>query len=159
RKIMTSKPTFLLSNPEPQIKQRLYNGRKLVVWEGKVKVSSIEGWIDNPRIELAKRKLINKVGDRQLTQHEILDLMKNEPEVKLKHLLDDLLKNGLRDPLTLSCSGKLLDGNRRFFAIKYALETMPATAPNRQDLESVYAYVLTKEATEEDEQNVLVEEN
>lgn len=156
---MTSKPSFLLNSPEPLIKQRLYNGRKLVVWEGKVKISSVQGWIDNPRIELAKKKLINKVGDRQLTQDEILDLMKNEPEVKLKDLRDDLIKNGLREPLTLSFSGKLLDGNRRFFAIKYALETMPMTDPNRQDLESIYAYVLTKDASEEDEQNVLVEEN
>src|SRR5690606_3458206 len=110
-------------------------------------------------IELAKKKLINKVGERHLTQDEILDLMKNEPEVKLKDLRDDLIKNGLREPLTLSFSGKLLDGNRRFFASRYALETMPTTDPNRQDLESIYAYVLTKDASEEDEQNVLVEEN
>lgn len=36
---------------------------------------------------------------------------------------------------------------------------MPATDPNRQDLESVNAYILSKDSTEEDEQNVLVEEN
>lgn len=156
---MTSKPLFLLDKPAPQIKQRLYNGRKLVVWEGKVKISAIQGWVDNPRIELAKRKLIQKVGDRQLTQEEILDLMKNDEDVKLKDLRDDLLKNGLREPLTLSFEGKLLDGNRRFFAIKYALENMSSTDPNRQDLEGVDAFVLAKDATEEDEQNVLVEEN
>lgn len=156
---MTAKPSFLLDKPAPQVKQRLYNGRKLVVLEGKVKITSIQGWVDNPRIELAKKKLIDKVGERQLTQEEILYLMKNEEDVKLKDLRDDLIKNGLREPLTLSFAGKLLDGNRRFFAIKYALETMPVTDPNRQDLEAVDAYVLTDDATEEDEQNVLVEEN
>ncbi len=61
--------------------------------------------------------------------------------------------------VTLSFDGKLLDGNRRFFAIKYALETMPSTDPNRQDLESVDVHILNQDATEEDEQNVLVEEN
>lgn len=156
---MTVKPSFLLDKPEPQIKQRLYNGRKLVVFEGKVKISSVQGWVDNPRIELTKKKLIQKVGNRQLTQEEILDLMKNEAEVKLKDLRDDILKNGLREPLTLSFGGKLLDGNRRFFAVKYALETMAATDPNRQDLEMVDAYILTQDATADDEQNVLVEEN
>lgn len=130
-----------------------------MAWEGKIKIAVITGWVENPRIELAKKTLLRKVGERQLTQDEIADLMKNDPDVKLKDLRDDIIKNGLRQPLTLSYEGKLLDGNRRFFAIKYALDTMPVTDPNRQDLETVDAYILTEEATEEDEQNVLVEEN
>ncbi|WP_373085439.1 ParB N-terminal domain-containing protein [Sneathiella sp.] len=156
---MTSKPLFFKEKPEPIIKQRLYNGRKLVVWDGKVKISAIQGWVENPRIELAKKKLISKIGDRELSQDEIFDLMKNDAEVKLKELRDDIIKNGLREPLTLSHDGKLLDGNRRFFALQYALETMQESDPNRQDLEAVEAFVLTEDATEEDEQNVLVEEN
>jgi hypothetical protein len=149
----------MLSNPEPQPRLRLYNGRKLIVLEGKVKIESIQGWVENPRIEIAKKKLLQKVGNRQLTQDEIFDVMKNDPDVKLKDLRDDIIKNGLREPLTLSFHGKLLDGNRRYFALRFALETMPATDPNRQDLEAVNVYVLSKEATAEDEQNVLVEEN
>lgn len=156
---MTAKPSFIFEQPEPHVKQRLYNGRKLVVWEGKVKIDSIQGWVENPRIEIAKKKLVQRVGNRQLTQGEIFDLMKNDPEVKLKDLRDDIIKNGLREPLTLSFNGKLLDGNRRFFALKFALESMPAIDPNRQDLECVSAYILSKDSTEEDEQNVLVEEN
>jgi len=156
---MTVKPDFFIDKPTPIIKQRLYNGRKLMVWDGKVKISAIQGWVENPRIELAKKKLISKIGDRQLSQDEIFDLMKNDAEVKLKELRDDIIKNGLREPLTLSHDGKLLDGNRRFFALRYALEGMPANDPNRQDLEAVEAFVLTEDATEEDEQNVLVEEN
>ena len=108
---------------------------------------------------MAKKTFIDKVGERELTQDEVFDIMKNDPEVKLKDLRDDILKNGLREPLTLSFTGKLLDGNRRFFAIKYALESMSSTDPNRQDLEIVSAYVLNQDATEEDERNVLVEEN
>jgi hypothetical protein len=156
---MTTIPKFLLDKPTPQIKQRLYNGRKIMVWEGRVKVSSVKGWIDNPRIELSKKKFVDKFGERALTQDEIFDLMKNEPEVKLKELREDIVRNGLREPLTLSFEGKLLDGNRRYFAIKYALEAMPVTDPNRQDLETVDTFVLSEDATDEDEQNVLVEEN
>jgi hypothetical protein len=156
---MSNPPSFLLPSPKPQFKHRRYNGRKIIVWEGKVKISSIQGWLDNPRIELSKKKLLSLVGGRQLTQDEIFSLMKNEPDVKLKDLRDDIMKNGLREPLTLSFSGKLLDGNRRFFAVKYALENIPISDPNRQDFETVDAYVLSEDATEEDEQNVLVEEN
>lgn len=155
---MANQPAFLQPNPAP-VKLRLYNGRKLIVFEGKVKISDIEGWIDNPRIELTKKKLVQAVGTRQITQDEIMDLMKNDPDVKLKDLRDDIIKNGLREPLTLSFQGKLLDGNRRFFAMKYALDGMPKTDPNRQDLEVVDVYVLSSDATEDDEQNVLVEEN
>ena len=156
---MTAKPTFFLQKPEPHIKQRLYNGRRIIVWEGRVKVESIMGWVDNPRIELEKKKYLSNIGQRDITQEEIFALMKKDQAVRLKDLRDDIIKNGLREPLTLSFSGKLLDGNRRFFALKYALEGMPQTDPNRQDLEVVDVYVLAENATEEDEQNVLVEEN
>ena len=156
---MTTKPSFFLTKPEPQIKQRLFNGRRIMVWEGRIKVESIQGWVENPRIELEKKKYLSKIGLREITQDEIFTLMKNDPDVKLKDLRDDIIKNGLREPLTLSFSGKLLDGNRRFFAVKYALEGMPLTDPNRQDLEVVDVHVLSENASEEDEQNVLVEEN
>ncbi len=156
---MTTKPDFLLESPKPQIKQRLYNGRKLTVWEGNLKISSIQGWVDNPRIELAKKKFISTFGNRELTQDEILEIMKNDPEVKLKELRDDIINNGLRAPLTLSFQGKLLDGNRRFFAIKFALDGVPESDPNRKDLETVAAFVLTEDTPESDEQHVIVEEN
>jgi hypothetical protein len=69
------------------------------------------------------------------------------------------MKNGLREPITLSFDGKLLDGNRRFFAVRYILDTSSSTDPNRQDHETIPAYVLMEDATDDDEQRVLVEEN
>ena len=144
---------------EPKVTTRLYNGRKLSVWQCKVDINLISGWVDNPRIDVEKRKFQASHGARDLTQEEVFDIMKNTPDFKLKDLRDDILKNGLREPLTLSWKGRLLDGNRRFFALKYALESLPPTDPNRIDLEKVPAYVLLEDASEEDERNVLVEEN
>lgn len=152
-------PPFLLEKPEPLLKTRLYNGRRLQIWEGRAKMSEVKGWAENPRIDIAKRALQQAVGTRVLDQDELYDLMKNDPEVKLAALRDDILKNGLREPITLSYEGKLLDGNRRFFAIRFILDTLSKTDPNRQDYETVDAYVLTEESTEDDEQRVLVEEN
>ena len=130
-----------------------------MVWEGAVKVDAIQGWAENPRINLAKKTWQDKVGNRDLSQAEVYELMKSDKEVKLKELRDDILKNGLRDPLTLSFDGKLLDGNRRFFAVKFALETIPQIDPNKRDLETVQVFVLVEGTSEEDERNVLVEEN
>jgi len=152
-------PSFLLQKPEPAQKARSYNGRKLQVWEGKARISDIKGWAENPRIDLAKRNYQESIGARVLEQDELYDLMKNDPEVKLAALRDDIIKNGLREPITLSFEGKLLDGNRRFFAIRYILDSLPQSHPNRQDFESVQVYTLTEDATEDDEQRVLVEEN
>jgi len=152
-----SKTEFMCD--EPKVATRLYNGRKLSVWQCKVDINLVSGWVDNPRIDVEKRKFQASHGARDLTQEEVFDIMKNTPDFKLKDLRDDILKNGLREPLTLSWKGRLLDGNRRFFALKYALESLPATDPNRIDLEKVPAYVLLEDASEEDERNVLVEEN
>ena len=152
-----SKTAFMCD--EPKVTTRLYNGRKLSVWQCKVDINLISGWVDNPRIDVEKRKFQAAHGARELTQEEVFDIMKNTADFKLRDLRDDILKNGLREPLTLSWKGRLLDGNRRFFALKYALESLPATDPNRIDLEKVPAYVLLEDASEEDERNVLVEEN
>ena len=152
-----SKTAFMCD--EPQATTRLYNGRKIAVWQCRVDINLVSGWVDNPRIDVEKRRFQAMHGARDLTQDEIFDIMKNTPEFKLADLRDDILKNGLREPLTLTWTGRLLDGNRRFFALKYALESLLPTDPNRQDLEKVPAYVLLEDAPEEDEQNVLVEEN
>jgi hypothetical protein len=152
-------PLFMTKKPAPAMKQRLYNGRHLQVWEGRVRLSDITGWVDNPRIDIAKQLYQDKVGQRELEQDEILDIMKSDASFKLKALRDDILKNGLREPLILSFSGKLLDGNRRFFALRYALEGMRMSDPRKPDLEMVDAYVLAEDVSEEEEDNVLVEEN
>lgn len=152
-------PKILLSKPEPRLIQRLYNGRKIAVFEGMVRIADISGWSDNPRIRLAKRVRQEATGNPNLSDEEIFDLMKSDPEVRLKELRDDIIKNGLREPLTISSKGVLLDGNRRYFALRFALEALPLTHPNRQDIESVFAYVLNPDTSDEDERNVLVEEN
>jgi hypothetical protein len=144
---------------EPKVTNRLYNGRKLSVYECTVDTNMINGWVDNPRIDVEKRHFQAKFGMRDLTQDEIFHIMKTTPEFKLAELRDDILKTGLREPLTLSWTGRLLDGNRRFFALKFALESLLPTDPNRQDFERVPAYVLLENASEEDERNVHVEEN
>lgn len=152
-------PDFVESLPRPKPVQRLYHGKKIMVWECRVRIEKILGWIDNPRIDLEKKRFLDTSGLQELSQDEIFDIMKNTPEFKLKDLRDDIISNGLRTPLTLSFSGRLLDGNRRFFALRYVLEGMRAEDMNRSDFEVVPAYVLMRDATLDDEENVLVEEN
>lgn len=152
-------PVFIEKLPAPRVIQRLYHVRKMQVWEGHVKISAVHGWVENPRIELARKQRQAQVGNRALTQDEVFDLMKNIPEFKLQELRDDIQKNGLREPIVLTYTGKLLDGNRRFFAMKYVLEGKQPSDPTRAELEMVPAYILMEDATEIDERHVLVQEN
>jgi hypothetical protein len=152
-------PDFLEKKPEPRMIQRLYHGRKIMVWDGVVDASKVNGWVDNPRIEIERRKRQEEIGNRELNQDEVFDLIKKERSFKLKELRDDILDNGLREPIVLTYTGKLLDGNRRYFALRFALEGIPKSDPSRSDFSKIHCYVLTKDATDEDERNVLVEEN
>lgn len=159
---MSARPPFLLPDKPDKtarIIQRLYHGHPVLAWEGSVKVSSVQGWIDNPRIQLESKKYRSKVGNRPMTQQEVYDLMVTTPDFKLKILRDDILQKGLRVPITLNFEGKLLDGNRRYFAIQYALAGLPADAPERSRLEVIPAFVLTTDADQEVERLVIVEEN
>lgn len=154
-----AKSAILEKTPPPQMRQRPFHGRRLPVWEGVVKYDKVQGWVDNPRIRLICKRLKEKVGDRDLAQDEVFDIMKNDKDIKLDFLRDDILQNGLREPIVLSSNGQLLDGNRRFFAIRFLLENLPKGHPDRQDYEKIHAYVLDDSCSRQDEDLVLVEEN
>lgn len=156
---MANAKSLLQNNPKPSLRQRPFHGRKLQVWEGCVRFDKVTGWVDNPRIRLACQSKKSQVGNRKLTQDEVYEIMKVDPEVKLAVLRDDILQNGLREPIVLSDSGRLLDGNRRFFAIRYLLDGFPKGDPNWRDFQIIPVYVLHEGCTTEDEELVLVEEN
>lgn len=150
---------LLDKDPDPRKLTRPFHGRRLLLWEGMVKIDKIQGWVENPRIRLPSQKKKSAVGDRELTQDEVFEIMKLDSSFKLAALRDDILSNGLREPIVLSSSGTLLDGNRRFFAVRYVLEGLPKGDPKRQDYERIHAYVLDDSCSKIDEELVLVEEN
>ncbi len=154
-----STPSFMQKTPEPRIVARLYKGKTIQMWEGKVKIDDIKGWAENPRIELFRSKWLRDYHGQEPGQDDVYEIMKTERQMELNKLRDNICKNDLREPLVLTWKGKLLDGNRRFFAIRYALETLPKDHSARQNLDSVNVFVLTKESSSEDEQRILVEEN
>lgn len=150
-------PPILEKKPMPEIVTRLYHGREVPMWEGEVKIAKIEGWVENPRITLIRERW-EREYDRPPDQDEIFDLMKKDKDIKLDLLRIDILRNGLRKPLVLTHQGQLLDGNRRFFAIRAALEKLKTDDPRYHKMAKVRAYVLTEDS-EEEERHILVEEN
>lgn len=150
---------ILLKDPKPIRKNRYFSGKRMAGFSGYVHVDKVKGWVDNPRIALEIRKDKVKFGDRAITQDEIFEIMKRTKDVKLAALRDDVLRNELKEPIILSKDGTLLDGNRRFFAVKLLLEGLKPGHPDRKDFEKIPCYILDASTTEDDEKMVLVETN
>jgi len=151
-------PSVVLASPAPRLEIISVSRVATPVWSGKVKVSDIKGWTDNPRIRVLKAQFKNNFG-REPNQDDIYELLKGDEESKLALLKDDILNNGVRHPVWLSKDGKLLDGNRRFFAVRFALECLPESDPRRATIGTVPAYVLTEASTADDEWRVVVQMN
>ena len=158
---MSQHPKFL-KNVWPQPILRHYHGKPVQLWRGEVHVSKVFGWAANPRISLEIERWCAKQGGvevKDITQDQLYALMRDTKEVNLADLRKDIVKNGLREPIVLSFNGTLIDGNRRFFAIQAAVEPLPAKDPLRARLEDIPAFVMMQNATDKEQQLVLVEEN
>jgi len=152
-----SAPPFL-KEPSTTPVKRLYHGSYVQLWHGVVRLLDVQGWAKNPRLELEMKKWKSDFGDQEINQDALYQMMKNTRHIRLKELADDIRVNGLREPIVLTFAGKLLDGNRRFFAVKLAHDTANDPA-KKQELEMIPAFVLMENATDRDQQNILVEEN
>lgn len=155
---MSPVPKFLESSPEPKIEPRLYHGKTVPLWRGCVRLSNVRGWAENPRMEIEMKRWNSDFPGTEIDQDALYDLMKKTDHVRLKDLAKNIRDNGLREPIVLTFDGGLLDGNRRFFAVRLAHESEKDPA-KRKGLEIIPAFVLTVDATEHDRQHILVEEN
>jgi hypothetical protein len=85
--------------------------------------------------------------------------MQAHPEFKLSALAEDIRKNGVRTPIIVSRTGTLLDGNRRFFAVRHLIQITPQNDPIFSDFKKIPMIVLGDECDSEDEERVVVHEN
>ena len=150
-------PKFLLDARTQPI-QRLYHGRVIMLWEGHVRLKDVRGWASNPRVEMEMKKWKSDFAGAEIDQSSLYDMMKKTKHVKLKRLADNIRDNGVREPIVLTFDSELLDGNRRFFATKFAHESAKGAA-EKDRLEKIPAFVMMEDATDEDKQHILVEEN
>jgi hypothetical protein len=151
-------PSILEINPRASLTLKSFHGRRIQVWEGLANVTRINGWVDNPRLDLELKRFKNKNAGRGPNNKEILNIMVTVREFNIKTLADDIRDNGVRQPIIISKDGRLLDGNRRYFATLYLVSTTPADDPNLQDYIKVPVWVL-HESNPEDETRILVQEN
>lgn len=153
-----STPELLMPSPEPKVTQKQFHGKKLVIWEGEIDIGNVKGWVNNRRLDLEIRRFRDQHLGRDPDNDEIFAILRSVKEFKLKELADDIRVNLVRDPIIVSFRGKLLDGNRRYYAVRLVLESLKEDDPARADFESIPAWVLESDK-EEDEELILVQEN
>lgn len=152
-------PSILQKVPAPRLEPRFFAKKQLSVWTGKAKVADILGWVDNPRLNLELEKFRAANAEATPTQDDILAIMRSVSEFELDTLVADIRENGIRTPLILNHEGVLLDGNRRFFAVKQLLNGISADDPNIDRYSTAPVIVLSDECTQDDEDLVLWHEN
>lgn len=117
--ILSKPPTWMCSNPKPEPNARRFHEIEVPVWEGMVDLDKIQGWIGNPRTELHADQFQTTYG-RKPNDDEMYQLVMadNDPKegLKIRELAGSIYKNGIRVPVVLTHDGRLLDGNRRYYA-------------------------------------------
>lgn len=101
-----------------QNKEQIFHNVKINVCEKNIGFSEIKFWEDNLRTILAFEVLEDEKG-RDVTELELEDItmfLAKRSELELTKLSKNIANNGVRVPLIITDKGKLLDGNRRFFA-------------------------------------------
>ena len=128
-------------------------------------MSQIEGWIDNPRIDMILNRWRNAHHmsvDAFPDDNEMLDLMLDydDGSFAIPELGEDVKRNGVREPIIVTWNGKLIDGNRRKFAVMWALSDKGgATNEQLHLLARIPLFVLPDGAPDLHEQSIIIQEN
>ena len=146
-----------------------YNSYPVQLFATEAEPNRIKGWTDNPRIRLILarwRNASHRSADAVPTDEEMLELMLEDDDrsgdenFAIEDLGEDVKRNGVREPLIVTWDGDLIDGNRRKFAVMWAVSNRGgATESSLNLLRRIPILVLLKDASEVDKQQILIQEN
>jgi len=150
------KRNLLLDKPAPRYVTRVFHRKPVALFEGRVRTEDIQGWVDNVRISVLVKKFERDYSRRPTNKDLYTLLLDHDREFKIKELARSIFWNGVRVPIIVDADGRLLDGNRRYFATLHLLKTDPE---NRANYETINALVLPPDVDEETKNKVIIEMN
>lgn len=137
-----------VDNLEKRVKQ--FHDQNLTVYPTSLRFEDIHFWPQNNRTLFTFERLEAETGKKleALSLEQITDFVAKEPLHELPKLAKSINNSGVQIPLIVSDRGKLLDGNRRYFACAYlkfqaekkrqpipkALEAIPVLVIKHEDL-------------------------
>lgn len=105
-----------------QSRNMLFHNERIKVFPMLLPLENITFWKENNRTLFTFERLCRlkgKIGVNDLSIEEITKFIAEQDIHKLQILADSIARNGVLVPLIISDNGKLLDGNRRYFACQW----------------------------------------
>ncbi len=159
------RPGFVLDDALWQLETRYFNGIPIPFYRTEGDVSQIKGWVKNPRIDMILSRWRN-VGHKSVDvfpdDDEMLDLMLTYDvgSFAIRDLGEDVKRNGVREPIIVTWDGTLIDGNRRKFAVMWALSDKGGgTNEQHHLLGRIPMFVLPEGAPDLHKQSIIIQEN
>lgn len=150
-----------LKNIQPQ--KKLFHNQLIDVYPTELPLEKIDFWKDNNRTIFTFEKL-RRIKNQELEKISIIDIanfIADQDIHKLQILASSIKRNGVQVPLVIRDDGKLLDGNRRYFAchlVKVQCEESKTPVP--EYLKKIPVLVIKKEdLTPTTELKILAEAN
>ena len=161
----SDRPGFVLDDAGWQLETRHFNGIQIPLYRTEGVVSQVKGWVKNPRIDMILNRWRNarhRSGDVFPDDDEMLDLMLDydDGSFAIPELGEDVKRNGVREPIIVTWDRTLIDGNRRKFAVMWALSDRGgATNEQLHLLGRTPMFVLPEGAPELHKQSIIIQEN
>jgi len=101
--------------------KKIFHNEWIDVYPSTLSFEEIHYWPENNRTLFTFERLEAKSGKKlnELTLDEITEFVATEPIHDLSKLAKSISKSGVQVPLIVRDDGKLLDGNRRYFACSW----------------------------------------
>lgn len=150
-------PDWMMQTPTPQVEFRTLSGVRMAGYIGRIDLTNVEYYIDNRRTERQVTGMRRRISGVP-SNGQLVDALIDDPDLDIERLARNIIENGLRVPIVLSASKKLLDGNRRYLAHRWI---MKYGAPQQKDeFSKLDAWVLADgHSDERDEIRVIAEYN
>ena len=160
------RPDFVLQDAVWwELETRYFNGIPITLYRTEGDPSKIKGWVDNPRVDMvlnrwrnANHMSVGAVPDDE----EMLGLMLNydDGSFAIQDLGEDVKRNGVREPIIVTWDGTLIDGNRRKFAVMWAISSKGGASPEQHyRLGRIPMFVLPEAASDSAKQSIIIQEN
>ncbi|MFA6172984.1 MAG: ParB N-terminal domain-containing protein [Kiritimatiellales bacterium] len=110
-----------IPTPDKQAQKQLFHNEWINVYPTTLSLENIHFWKENNRTIFTFERL-RRFKNKQLEDISIEDITQfiaEQDTHKLQVLTDSIGRNGVQVPLIIRDDGKLLDGNRRYFACQW----------------------------------------
>jgi len=150
-----------IATDEISPQKKLFHNEWINVYPTNLALDSINFWKDNNRTIFTFERLCRLKGKEleELSIEEITQFIAEQDIHKLQVLAESIGRNGVQVPLIIRDDGKLLDGNRRFFACHW-LRMQNKSHQELSVLQAIPVFVIRKsDLSQELELKILAEAN